>query len=408
MCYTLFHNPCITRKTLITLLANLTAYIVKDFFLQLSSYEIVTLSTLAFFLIIQLYFYLNFYLRVALLRKANANSEGKSLPPVSIVICARNEELNLKSFLPSVLEQDYPNFEVVVVNDCSTDDTDMLLDIFSRKYPNLRYTTIKLDEKFTHGKKLALTVGIKAAKNSWLLLTDADCQPVSNKWLESMASNFHEKTELVLGYGGYFPKKGLLNKLIRFDTFFIAMQYMGFALAGKPYMGVGRNLAYRKEVFFKNRGFASHSHIFSGDDDLFVQQVANKRNTKVETSHFSHTLSNPKETYKAWFNQKKRHLPTGAHYKKWVKFLLSLEPLSRVFFWGIAIYSLTIQNLAWVALGTILFRLIVNGIIIKIVMIRLNERKIFIISLLYDLLSPFMQTAIHAAIRLTPKRSKWN
>ncbi|HRX68490.1 MAG TPA: glycosyltransferase [Tenuifilaceae bacterium] len=380
----------------------------KDFFFQLSTYEIVTLSILTFFVIIQLFFYLNFYLRVALPRKPKVTTDKKNQPPVSIVICARDEELNLKSFLPSVLEQDYPDFEVIVVNDCSTDDTDMLLDVFTRKYPNLRYTTIKQDDKFTHGKKLALTVGIKAAKNSWLLLTDADCKPVSNRWLASMASNFDDSTELVLGYGGYFPERGLLNKLIRFDAFFIAMQYMGFALAGSPYMGVGRNLAYRKELFFRNRGFASHSHIFSGDDDLFVHQVANKRNTKVEVSHQAHTLSNPKQTYKAWFSQKKRHLTTGVLYKKRIKFLLSLEPLSRIFFWSVAIFSLTFPNLTWIALGAILFRLVLNGIIIKIVLNRLNEKKIFIISLVYDLLSPFMQIAIHSAIRLTPKRSKWN
>lgn len=380
----------------------------KDLLFELSEYELVLLGVLAIFLVIQLFYYLFFYLRVALAHRSTEIQQDADLPPVSIVICARDEELNLKAFLPSVLEQDYPNYEVVVVNDCSTDDTDVLLDLFSRKYQHLRFTTIKQDYKFSHGKKLALTIGIKAAKHEWLLLTDADCKPASNLWLATMASRFNADTEVVLGYGGYFPKKGILNKLIRFDSFFIALQYLGFAMAGKPFMGVGRNLAYRKELFFRNKGFASHAHIFSGDDDLFIHEVANKKNTKVEFRHQSHTLSNPKETFKAWFQQKKRHFTTGPHYRGSIKLALALEPLSRLFFWSLAIFLLTFPNLLWIVLATIGFRLLVNGVIIKIAMNRLNERKIFIPSLVYDLLSPLFHFAIHVANRLTPRRSKWN
>lgn len=381
----------------------------KDFFIELSRYELIIFCAFVLTLLVQLFYYLFFYIRVTLKRKPTELKNEPELPPVSIIICARDEELNLKAFLPSVLEQDYPNFEVVVVNDCSTDDTDIVLDFFSKKYEHLRVTTIKQDEKFTHGKKLALTVGIKAAKHEWLLLTDADCKPVSNKWLATMASNFNDNFEIVLGYGGYFPQKGFLNMLIRYDAFFIALQYLSFAIAGKPFMGVGRNLAYRKELFFRKKGFASHSHIFSGDDDLFVHQAATKSNTGVEFRHDSHTLSNPKETFKAWFKQKKRHFTTGPHYRAGVKFLLALEPLSRLLFWTIGIYTMFVSaNLIWVIAGAITFRIIVNSVIIKIASLRLNERKIFIPSLVYDLLSPLFHFAVHVANRLTPRRSKWN
>jgi glycosyltransferase involved in cell wall biosynthesis len=176
--------------------------------------------------------------------------------PVSVIICARNEEQNLREFLPSVLEQEYPDYEVIVVNDCSDDDSYNVLGEYIKQYPNLRVSNITRDPKFTHNKKFAKFIGIKAAKNEKLLFIDADCRPETGKWLGMMVSHFDDKTDFVLGYGGYFRKKGLLNKYIRCDSMFIAMQYLGMAIRGIPYMGVGRNLAYRRSVFLRTKGSA--------------------------------------------------------------------------------------------------------------------------------------------------------
>ena len=377
------------------------------FFSQSTIYELVLLGVLAVSLLIQLFFYLFVYLRVTI-RRPKISVPTDKLPPVSIVICARNEEENLANFLPSVLEQEYPAFEVVVVNDCSFDDSEMVLRRLSAQYQHLRVTTIKPDSKFTHGKKLALTIGIKAAKNDWLLLTDADCKPDSKHWLATMAVNFKSPKQLVLGYGGYIPTKGLLNALIRFDAFFIGMQYLGFALMGKPYMGVGRNLAYRKDLYFNNKGFASHSHIKSGDDDLFVNQVASKEITTVEIRHEAHTRSVASKTLSNWVSQNRRHLTTSPHYKRGIKFWLGLEPMSRILFWLSTVLLIIDQSNLYIVLGVLGFRLILINIILKIAMNRLNERKIFILSLAYDLLSPLFHLAVHTANRLTPRRSKWN
>ena len=314
----------------------------------------------------------------------------------------------MANFLPSVLEQEYPAFEVVVVNDCSFDDSEMVLRRLSAQYQHLRVTTIKPDSKFTHGKKLALTIGIKAAKNDWLLLTDADCKPDSKHWLATMAVNFKSPKQLVLGYGGYIPTKGLLNALIRFDAFFIGMQYLGFALMGKPYMGVGRNLAYRKDLYFNNKGFASHSHIKSGDDDLFVNQVASKEITTVEIRHEAHTRSVASKTFSKWVSQKRRHLTTSPHYKRGIKFWLGLEPMSRILFWLSTVLLIIDQSNLYIVLGVLGFRLILINIILKIAMNRLNERKIFILSLAYDLFSPLFIGILMLANRLTQNRSRWN
>ena len=161
-----------------------------------------------------------------------------------------------------------------------------------------------------------------------LLLTDADCVPATEHWLYKMQDAFSNGVEVVLGYGAYKKTKGFLNKVIRFETFHTALQYFGYALAGKPYMGVGRNLAYRRDVFLRNKGFSSINHIPSGDDDLFINQVANKKNTTVVLDPDAFTLSLPKETWKEWMQQKRRHYSTGKFYKASHKFLLGLYTFS--------------------------------------------------------------------------------
>ena len=378
----------------------------KEIFSNSTIYELVLASVLIIALLIQLYYYLGIYIRVAFSKKKNEISNLVDVP-ISVVICARNEEENLENYLPSILKQNYPNFEVVVVNDCSSDDSQYLLERFQKKYSNLRVTTIKEDEKFSHTKKLALTVGIKAAKNEWLVLTDADCKTVSNDWLTSIASNFSNGTEIVLGYGGFFKEKGFLNKLIRFDALFIAMQYLGFALAHKPYMGVGRNLAYKKEVFFRNKGFASHAHLDSGDDDLFINEVAKGNNTKVEFRLNAQTKTNAKTSYSRWVFQKRRHISTSHKYKFFTKLMLGGEIASRVLFFGSAIALIAMLYYPLVVAGIILFRWIVQLLILNGVMNRLSEKKLLLLSFFYDIYSLFFYFRLFLLNSIYPRQTTW-
>jgi glycosyltransferase involved in cell wall biosynthesis len=231
-------------------------------------------------LLLQLYYVLVVYRKLAIFKSPDLESQLNS--PLSVIICAKNEVQNLKKNLSSILNQNYPNFEVIVVNDCSNDGTEWYLRDLSLDYKNLKIVTINDHPRFKHGKKFAVTMGIKAAQNENLVFTDADCFPESEHWLSLMQRNFDNQTDIVLGYSPYEIKGGFLNKFIRFETFYTAINYLSYALRGIPYMGVGRNLAYKKSLFFKGKGFASHMHILSGDDDLFVNQNANNFNTKIE------------------------------------------------------------------------------------------------------------------------------
>lgn len=369
---------------------------------ELSAGFIIFIAFVAGFLL-QLWFYLGVFRRVAFFKKINASS---ATPPTSIVICARNEDDNLVEYLPLVLSQDYPEYEVVVVNDCSFDNTADVLEEFSRKYDRLKVVTIKEDENFSHGKKFALMVGIKGTKYEHMLLTDADCRPAGKDWLRSMVANFDERAEIVLGYGAYEKSKGLLNKLIRFDTFYIALQYFSLAIGGNTYMGVGRNLAYRKSLFFRHKGFRSHYHIESGDDDLFVNEAATADNTRVELSRESFTVSKPKRTFNGWVRQKRRHITTAKHYKSGSKSRLGILAFAQYLFWITFIALLIMQADVYVVLGLWFIRFVIQLLIFKKSMDQLEERDLFLFSPVFELFFLFFYPCL-ALSGVFVKKNKW-
>ena len=322
--------------------------------------ELIVLGLLTITFLYQLFFYLRYLSGVLWLKKkikSNSIPFLNEQPPVSVIICAKDEADNLRKFLPFVLAQEYPDFEVIVINDGSTDETDILLRDLCKEHPQLKTTFVPTGANNLSTKKLGLTLGIKAAKNELLLFTDADCMPEDKVWIARMARNFTNETDFVLGYGAYFKKDGFVNQLITYDTLFIALQYMGMAIAQKPYMGVGRNMAYRKQIFFNQKGFASSLHLTSGDDDLMVNKAATSKNTRVEISPDSVTWSEPNTTYKAWFVQKERHLSVSSYYKGSSKFLLSLEPITRGLFYASIIATVLVGNFISIITASVLFLL---------------------------------------------------
>lgn len=359
---------------------------------------------------IQIYYYSYHFASIIKYRKKRDNGIVpfvENLPPVSVIICAKNESENLRQFLPAILEQDYPCFEVIVVNDGSTDETSDLLQKLSLTYPNLYRTFVPENANIRSTKKLGLTIGIKAAKFDVLLFTDADCKPASNKWIENMARNFTQSTEFVLGYGAYMHEKGFMSRMISFDTLFIGMQSLGYALNGHPYMGVGRNMAYRKETFVRMKGFSKSLGIQSGDDDLFVNNGANEYNTRVEISADSVTWSVPKSAYRSWFRQKERHLSTSSFYKADGLLRIGVEVASRGLFYALicAIAILSPWTFGVVAGLFFLIRYAVQMIVVNKVAKQFNERKFYFSLLMFDVVLPL----ISLYIKIFSKKSifKW-
>ncbi|WP_396601827.1 glycosyltransferase [Algibacter sp. R77976] len=327
--------------------------------------------------IIQAFFYVFIFGRFAFLKPTHVTQKNIA---VSVIICAKNEAENLKTFIPSILDQDYPDFEIVLINDSSNDDTLEVIHYFSKLHSNIKVVDVKNIEAFWGNKKYALTLGIKAAKNDYLLFTDADCKPVSKHWIKEMSSHFNNKKSIVLGYGSYSKiKNSFLNKLIRFETLITAVTYFSFTKFGLPYMGVGRNLAYTKKEFFDANGFINHIKIRSGDDDLFINQIATQKNTAICFSKNSFTESIPKTTFAAWFKQKRRHVSTAKHYKKKHKVLLALLFISNLLFWLFSLILFTTLFNWKIILGVFLFRIVLQYIIIGISSKKLGETDLLIL-----------------------------
>jgi glycosyltransferase involved in cell wall biosynthesis len=284
-------------------------------------------------------------------------TQNPNQPPVSVIICAKNEAENLKRFIPTLIAQDYPEFEIVLINDASSDATLEVMEAFAAAHANIKIVDVKSVETFWGNKKYALTLGIKAATHDTLVFTDADCQPASNSWIKAMVAPINTDTTIVLGYGAYDTIKGsFLNKLIRFETVTTAMSYLGMAKIGAPYMGVGRNLAYTKATFFKTNGFVKHMKVRSGDDDLFINEAATASNTALCISKNSRTLSIPKTSFATWFKQKRRHISTAKYYKLKHKIVLALFYITNVLFLSLSITLLSLWYKPLYVIGLIVLR----------------------------------------------------
>ncbi len=325
--------------------------------------------------------------------------------PVSLLVCAKNEAENLKEYIPLWLAQEYSKFELILINDSSTDDTLEIMESFANTDSRIQIVNVESNEAFWGNKKYALTLGIKRAKNPRLVFTDADCKPASTFWLRIMASNLTNKKQLVLGYGAYQKLPGLLNKLIRFETLMTAVQYFSFAKVGSPYMGVGRNLAYTSKLYYENNGFMNHIKVSSGDDDLFVNQASTSENTAISIHGNDFTYSVPKKTWKAWKLQKKRHFSTAQFYKLKHKTLLALYFISNFLFWTFAFIALILSDWS-IALAIIGFRLLVHYIIIGKAAQKLKENDLIPFIPFLEFFLVIVQLSIFISNK-APKQASW-
>ncbi len=257
-----------------------------------------------------------------------SNSQKIIQQPVSVIVCAKNEATNLQKYLPLILNQDYSHFEVIVVNDRSTDESANILQNLQKKYPILQVINLPDEKRTIKGKKYALSKGIEAAKYEILLLTDADCAPINSEWITLMQAHISEKKTVGLGYGPMTEAPSFLNIFTQWETVYTAIQYFTFALWRMPYMGVGRNLIYKKQLYKDVDGFKTHSHIASGDDDLFINQIANARNVQIILNPSTFIYSEPKTDFRSFYIQKTRHLSTASHYQLSHKILLGLLSVS--------------------------------------------------------------------------------
>ncbi|HEY9551068.1 MAG TPA: glycosyltransferase [Prevotella sp.] len=364
----------------------------------LDNSEKILLAATSTLFIIQTLYYFCLYNRIHVRSRAVKRGDihfTQELPPVSIIICAHDEAENLRSNLSAVLEQDYPLYEVIVINDGNTDESKDYLTLLEEKYPHLYHSFVPASSRYISRKKLAATLGIKASKYDWVVFTDANCRPQSDQWLRLLARNFTSRTQVVLGYSGYECGKGRLHKQVSFDNLFTSMRYLGFALAGSPYMGIGRNLAYRKELFYQQKGFSAHLNLQRGDDDLFINRIATSDNTRVETDADSIVRMPPVWRAKDWREEKIGYTSTSYLYHGMQRWLAGAETFTRLAFYTawIALLTVGILHSHWPIAGTaitfFLLRFVIQAIVINQTAKDLKEKRSYYFTLpLFDLLQP--------------------
>ena len=299
-----------------------------------NSFSFIVLIVFGLSLLIQLLYHWGKFSKVAFFKKVGRPKLDEELEPVSIVICARDVYEYLIDLIPALLTQDYPDYEIVVVNDCSDDETEEYLKDLERREPKIKPVQLKQHLNFFNGKKFPLSMGIKSAKNDIIVLTECNCMPVNDQWLRSVVNRYNNQTEIVIGYSPYVQKKSTLNRIMRFDALQNGLLYLSAALSRRPYMGVGRNLSYRKELFYRNKGFISHYMTSVGDDDLFISQVANKKNTEVLIDAENAILTTPTSSFKLWMRQKSSRYSTVSKYNVGARISLSLFYLSQFLFYA--------------------------------------------------------------------------
>ncbi|MEO0900362.1 MAG: glycosyltransferase [Bacteroidota bacterium] len=284
-------------------------------------------------------------------------------PPLSVIIAARNEAKNLRTFLPSICEQQYERFEVVLVLDRCEDNSLEVAEFLQKTYSNLRYIQIEELPDNWSGKKFALQRGIQSSKFDHLVFTDADCRAVSG-WLDELGSTFAFGSEIILGLGMYRKGKGWLNRFIRFETWYAGLQYIGWAGWNLPYMAVGRNLAYKKSVYQEHAGFEAFKESLSGDDDLFVNQYGRLHRLGVVTNTRSRTYSEAKRSFKEWVSQKSRHLSASHAYSWGSRMRLGLFHFSHQWHYLIAIGCMLMGIGGWLPLSLLLGRIVISWLLL--------------------------------------------
>ena len=352
---------------------------------------------------IRLFYFLFFFVRLAFY-KAKPKSISRT-NAVSVVICARDEAANLAKNLPGVLVQKYNStHEIIVVNDNSYDETKYLLEEIKKEFKQMQVVELMQEAKMILGKKFPLSIGIKTAKYEIVLLTDADCVPASENWINSMQDVYDDETEIVLGYGAYHKNNTFLNKLIRWETYHSALQYMSYALAGTTYMGVGRNLSYKKAIFYRHKGFSAHNNIPGGDDDLFIKMAATNKNVKINLDKESFTLSSAPDSFLKWKKQKNRHYTTSKYYRTLHKFLLGMYALSQFLFYPAFVAAAFLYD--WkISLALFGSFVLIQGFIYNKTMKQFGEKDLFPFFLLLDVWMFFYYIIFAPSLLMKPKAS---
>jgi len=353
--------------------------------------------------VLQLVYYLGVFGKFAFAKPQQVTAKRLS---VSVIVCAKNDAERVKELVPVLAAQNYPDFELVLIDNASSDDTLDIFEAFEKQYRNIRLVKVENNEAFWGNKKYALTLGMKAAGKDYLLFTDANCYPTAPDWITHMASQFTMSKTIVLGYSAYEKVKGsFLNKIIRFDAVHGATQRFAWAALGRPFTADGRNLAYKKDEFFKRNGYINHMNIRTGEDALFVNDAATKKNTTLCYTPESFTYTKARKTFKSWAKDKRKAAFTASFFKPFDRIQLKTFIFLQAAFFILLIVLLVLQfNWMYIA-PAVMVRYMAGWVTMAQSAKRLNEKDaaywypvmeiILIFTQLYVYIANFTSKPVH-------------
>jgi len=353
--------------------------------------------------LVQLFYFWGVFSALAFFK---AKKQTDSFPPVSVVITANNQYNDLQKSLPSMLSQDYPDFEVVVVNDNSDDSSNELLEDFSKQYTNLKVVELKQSLNWFSGRKFPLSLGIKSATNNLILLTDPGCVPQSNGWIKAMTGSFTSNSEIVLGYSSY-NTTSKINKWFRFTAFYDALLYLSMALRGLPFKGIGKNMGYSRELFYRNKGFSSHYVISAGDDELFVNRAANKHNVAVVVSEEGTIKQVKKMSFSSWLAGEKNRLKIRRFFNIRDRMLIRAFSFTSFAFYGLLVTLLFLGVPIFLVGFIFALRFISMMLISALAQKRLSEKKLILLSPIFEIFLILIDFFIWVLLFFNRKK-KWS
>ncbi|MBC9796096.1 glycosyltransferase [Sinomicrobium weinanense] len=316
-----------------------------------------------------------YYVLFGKLAFARTSAPPENLAPVSVIVRTKNNAELLRQTITSILAQDYPVFQLVLINDASSDHTLDVIEEFAGRYSNIKTVNVISNEAFWGKKKYALTLGIKAAKYNLLVFIEDNYIPVSDHWLREMSRNFRGKKTLVLGYSAVKRVKNVFfNALIRYDNWLRAVKYLSFAHAGLPYSGLGKNLAYHKSAFYEVNGFIGHMDMKNGEDELFVNEVSTAKNTTISLSKYARTRSVTTPSYREWIQQKREGFYVFRNFKLGQRVLLNLFYIAQLLFWLLPLPLIFLARNPVTVLALFLFKWVVQFVVMAKLARKLGEK----------------------------------
>jgi glycosyltransferase involved in cell wall biosynthesis len=359
-----------------------------------------------------------YYFRLLKLKPEKHYSDLSDQRPISVVIATRNEHDQVRQNLPFFLDQNYANFEVVVVIDDSDKDLVYIMNEFEKRYSNLKIVSFDWARNFFVSRKFAESVGIKSATHDRILLSHISTRPASPEWISQMSNTLSDNKKIVIGYYTLASKTSLLNAFVRFDTFFYTLRYLRAAISGNPFTADSRNLAFDRSLFHETKTVARFYNVNTGDEDMFVNKAATADNTTIEIHPNAFVKGQEAINFGDWFSKKIRHRVLLREFKAANRLGLAIHDWFMALFYLVlfaifgcsflpttSIFDVPLE-LLMIAGGIVLLKLLAQWIVFKRIMSRFKERGFLLLIPVFDLMKLILLPVL-LFVGLFTKRITW-